>query len=261
MAWKESISGIYEIRHRESGKVYVGSACHIRRRFCEHKSELLRGIHHSKHLQRVWNRYGEESLDFKIIETVESESDLLIREQYWINKMKACDKRFGFNMAPIAGRNTGVKHSEETKAKLRNFRLGFKLSDETKLKISESLKGRPSPMKGRTTPHEVRMKLSAANKGRPLTAEHKAKTVSANKARVSSPEHLAKMHAGQRKWWKNLSHDEKKTIADKSRYKRSPETCARIRASKVGMKLSKKHKENIGIGVMRHHKNKLIMEL
>lgn len=42
----------------------------------------------------------------------------------------------------------------------------YRPSEETKQKISESLKGRPSPMRGRTQTVEIRAKMSVMNKGR-----------------------------------------------------------------------------------------------
>lgn len=57
--------------------------------------------------------------------------------------------------------------------------LGYKHTDETKKRISESEKGRPSPMKGRHHSEETKKKISESQKGKPkpkpTTIEYKEK--------------------------------------------------------------------------------------
>ncbi len=57
---------------------------------------------------------------------------------------------------------TGVKHTEERRTKNRDSHIGQVITDEQKAKISASLKGRPSPMRGRTASQEHRAKISAS---------------------------------------------------------------------------------------------------
>jgi hypothetical protein len=59
--------------------------------------------------------------------------------------------------------------SEQGRANIAKARLNtdYRPSEETKKKTSEALKGRPSPMKGRTQTAEARAKMSAVGKGRP----------------------------------------------------------------------------------------------
>lgn len=59
--------------------------------------------------------------------------------------------------------------SEQGRANIAKARLdsNYRPSDETKQKLSDALKGRPSPMKGRTLTDEHRAKISLAGKGRP----------------------------------------------------------------------------------------------
>lgn len=83
---KNKISGIYKIRHMSSDKIYIGSSCQIGVRFQQHKLRLRRGKHHSKHLQRSWNKYGEESFAFEIIEECDREV-LKDREQHYIDTL------------------------------------------------------------------------------------------------------------------------------------------------------------------------------
>jgi group I intron endonuclease len=158
---------VYVIRHLESGKVYVGSARNPRMRCTEHVRALHKGVHHSRHLQNAWNKYGESAFVFEVIEPVLFVEDLLSREQYWMDKLGACDKSRGFNRAPIAGSTFGVKHTEEIRAN----------------------------MKRAQTDPERRAHLSALAKARWNDLEWRAKQL----ARKADPAQRANRSAGQRK--------------------------------------------------------------
>ncbi len=56
--------------------------------------------------------------------------------------------------------NKGIPMSDEQKKKLSIARMGFVMSEETKAKISSSLKGKPSSRKGITMSSEQKEKIS-----------------------------------------------------------------------------------------------------
>ncbi|MGZ3664578.1 MAG: GIY-YIG nuclease family protein [Ktedonobacterales bacterium] len=95
-------SCIYQIRCIPTGKIYVGSAVNLRLRWELHKSRLRRGIHHNKHLQNAWDRYGEVNFEVSVLEIVDR-SKLLSTEQAWIDKTGCVSREFGFNIYPTAG--------------------------------------------------------------------------------------------------------------------------------------------------------------
>ena len=64
-------SGIYAIVNTVNGKRYVGSAKRFRTRWNAHRAALNKGLHHSRHLQSAWNKYGAEAFVFTIIEFCE----------------------------------------------------------------------------------------------------------------------------------------------------------------------------------------------
>ena len=87
--------GIYVIRCSVSGKVYVGSSKKMHERWMEHKRSLRNNKHHSQHLQRAWNKYGEKAFEFQIVEEILDPLDLICREQKWID---TCDSfKNGYN--------------------------------------------------------------------------------------------------------------------------------------------------------------------
>lgn len=158
-------SGIYKIYHNyNKNRLYIGSAADIKARWRQHRNSLKRGEHHSYHLQRVVNKYGIDDLYFEIVEECDKDS-LLIREQFWIDKYSFDDELY--NHKRFAGRSFGYRHSDETRKLIsqiqkgrpsnmskerreelskrmsgkNNWNYGKKMSDETKEKIRESLKG------------------------------------------------------------------------------------------------------------------------
>ncbi|MGH7974730.1 MAG: GIY-YIG nuclease family protein [bacterium] len=66
----EKISAVYSITHKESGRIYVGSAIDIYHRWARHKHDLIYNKHDNKRLQNFWNKYGEDAFEFKILELV-----------------------------------------------------------------------------------------------------------------------------------------------------------------------------------------------
>lgn len=130
-------AGIYQILNLINNKFYIGSAADFYERYHSHLHCLNKSDHHNEHLQRAWNKYGPEVFEFQIIEITRN---LIEREQYWIDSLKACE--LGYNIRKIANSNLGMKFSDEHRAKMSAWQIGNKLSEETKKKISDTLTGR-----------------------------------------------------------------------------------------------------------------------
>lgn len=77
---KTHISGVYKILNTINQKFYIGSSYSINIRKIQHLNELRKGTHHCKSLQNNYNKYGESSLDFQILE------ELRFPEDYWNNQ-------------------------------------------------------------------------------------------------------------------------------------------------------------------------------
>jgi group I intron endonuclease len=220
-------SGIYEIVNIQNNKKYIGSAVNLELRQSQHFSKLRKNYHENRHLQRAYNKYGEEQFVFNILEEVDSPELLVEREQYHIDKYTFENL---YNIRIEASSNFGFKHSDETKVKMsavhkgvpkpprsaehrRNISNAHKgkkrkpLSQATKDKISEA-------HKGRVFTNEHKTKLSKAQKGStrpPRTDEHRAKIGAANKGKVISPEHREKLR--QANLDKILSQEHKAAIS------------------------------------------------
>lgn len=195
-------SGIYKIEHIDSGKVYVGSAANFVKRFSAHRVALRKSSHPNSKLQRAWDKYGESSFNFVIIEAIDDQKILIIREQFWINKLVAVAN--GYNIAPTAGSALGRKTSPETKAKLSAALKGRKAhpnlvaaltgrfySPETRAKLSAAKLGKL----GRKHTPEQRVARSIWQTGKKHSKETRMKMSVAQKGKTFSPEALAKMSA------------------------------------------------------------------
>ena len=173
--------GIYLIKNSVNGRFYIGSSINVKSRWASHKSTLRRGIHHSPKLQRAWNKYGEDSFEFHLIEIVEDGEDLASSEQRWMDALGAAV--YGYNISPKAGSvfvSSGRPLSSEHRAKIGRSRRGKGHSEETRRLMSEKARQRVrAPMSA-----ETKQKIGSANKGRklpPISEETKRKLSEAAK--------------------------------------------------------------------------------
>jgi group I intron endonuclease len=211
-------SGVYTITNLKNGKCYVGSALSFRRRWYEHQSYFRRGVHHAKHLQHAWNKYGPEAFEFKPL-LICAPKDLLLYEQRAMDTLKP-----EYNTSPTAGNTLGVKHTAETIAKMIAYRTGRKQDPEHVAK-------RAAGSRGKTRTAEAKERMSIAATGRECTPETKAKISAKRALQTITPEHKAAISA---------------SLRGKPKPPRSPEHSAKIAAANAGLGLgSKKTPETI----------------
>lgn len=215
-------SGIYCIKHVESGRCYVGSAENFDRRFKAHLTKLSSGKHHSSKLQEAWNRFGGEAFEIVVLERCIKE-ELIAREQQWIDMLEAAV--VGYNVAEWAkSPMKGKTHSDETRQKMRDSHKGRKpISEETRQKLRDMAKRREERKrqegfevseetraklseagKGREFDEETRAKISASNKGRRLTEEQQERQRESLTGRKLSEEHKAAVAEGNRRYWERV---------------------------------------------------------
>lgn len=78
------VSGIYRIKNIYTRRFYIGSSVNMEKRLGEHRRTLRLGKHHSRFLQREWDKYGEDAFSFDMLEFLPPEA-LRENEQWWIN--------------------------------------------------------------------------------------------------------------------------------------------------------------------------------
>lgn len=114
---------IYSITNLVNQKIYIGQTVNPTNRFAYHKNYLRNNKHDNPHLQNAWNKYGEQSFSFNIVECIiVNDVDYLNeREQYWIDNTKASYniiKNVVIGLYPKCNLKNGFKgktHSAKTK--------------------------------------------------------------------------------------------------------------------------------------------------
>lgn len=155
--------------------MYIGQSADIETRWKAHKRELRNNYHRNNHLQRSWNKYGESTFDFIVIEELPNDKDLLHEKEIeYIAKYNTFKDAFHYNEA-IGGEGTGSGEEHP--------QYGVPISDEQKQRISIANKGEnnwmygktgeDNPFYGKKHTEETRKKMSDARKGMKFTQEEK----------------------------------------------------------------------------------------
>jgi hypothetical protein len=98
-------SGIYKITNKLNGNFYIGSSVNLSRRFTNYFSlSYISKIKSHLTISRALIKYGYSNYELEILEYCEV-SNLLIREQYYIDNLKPI-----YNIAKIAGSTLGIKN-------------------------------------------------------------------------------------------------------------------------------------------------------
>ena len=137
------MSGIYMIQNLLDGKIYIGQAEDIGLRWSYHINQLKAGKHPSKYLQEAVNAVGIDNFCFRVICECPKEQ-LNTMEQYYIFCLETTDPRAGYNRQWGGSSN---RPCESTKKLMAESHRGKKHSEETKRKISETMKKRHAEKK------------------------------------------------------------------------------------------------------------------
>jgi group I intron endonuclease len=136
--------------NKTNGKMYVGSSVNLYARIagyiCFNK---LHGI-----IGDALLKYGLSSFVLVIFLVPDASSALVLSLEQSILDNCVC----AYNILPTAGSYSGFKLTDETKAKISASKKGQKHSDETKMKMSATKKRRVT--------EEMRAKVSAIQKGK-----------------------------------------------------------------------------------------------
>lgn len=167
--------------------IYVGQTDVPKKRWGHHLRHLRAGDHHNVMLQRCFDKYGEASLSFEILDTCTAES-VTDREQAWADHFRATGRLC--NTAPcVETPMRGATHTAETKMRLSSVRKGVPKSSEHREKIRAALSGVPLT-------EERKQKISTAQKGRsPAAAALRNLREKAVLRRQFTPEQVAQIRA------------------------------------------------------------------
>ena len=139
-------SGIYKITNKLTNDIYVGQSINLGNRFTKYFNLSYLNNRDTLVIYRALIKYGYSNFSITILEYCNI-SDLTKREQYYMDKLNP-----KYNTLKIGGCS-----------------LGRKLSEQTKIKISKSLKGiytkEKSAAFGRIASEETRAKMSSKRRG------------------------------------------------------------------------------------------------
>jgi hypothetical protein len=111
---------------------YVGSTARADKRWPkEHLRDLRRNKHGNKLLQEAFNRYGEDSIYYEPIETVDDPAWLPGREAYWIAELKKLNAALNSYVSGNPG-SRGKKLSKETRRRQSVAKTGKNHPDNRK---------------------------------------------------------------------------------------------------------------------------------
>jgi group I intron endonuclease len=178
-------SGIYKWTNKLTNDIYIGQSVDLAKRFIRYFNLSYLKNRETLIISRALIKYGYSSFQLEILEYCDI-ADLTEREQYYLDKLNP-----KYNILKIAGSS-----------------LGHKLTEETKAKISKSLKGiyvnEKSDLYGRTHTEETKalMALKKFGANNPLSGKthtEETKELMRQKAlgRKHSEETLLKMSASR----------------------------------------------------------------
>ena len=203
------ISGIYKIQSIcKPDRFYIGSAVNIHNRWIRHHKDLRARCHHSKKLQRHYDKYGEADLQFSVLLGCPKE-DLIKTEQYFLDSYKPY-----FNGCMTAGSTLGMKLSEEAKRKLSKVHKGKKMSEEAKVKLGLRSRGNKN-MLGKHHSEETKQKMSV-NRTKYYTGKHQSEETKKKLSIVNTGKHhseetkqkMSDAKKGKPTWNKGLKNPE-----------------------------------------------------
>jgi group I intron endonuclease len=196
----EKICGVYKITHIASGKSYIGISKNINRRWIQHKS-FINCNNRKNAIYSAIQKYGIDAFTWQVIEEC-SVDDLEVRECHWITMFDTF--RNGYNLTAggeynkvfsvetrqrMSDAHKGKKQSKELIEKrtvkgVNHFTYGKPRPEETRHKISESLKGKKHS-------EQTKLKMSISQSGRKLTDDAKMRISQKNKGKKRSVEAIA----------------------------------------------------------------------
>lgn len=117
--------------------MYIGSSINYKARWYAHKHTLTNGKHHSFVLQKAWDKYGQDSFEFKVL--LVCSLDMRYFYEQLLMKLQSYNVYRTANECGIRG---GWNHSDAFKAKMSMLHKGKKLTLEHREKISVASSGR-----------------------------------------------------------------------------------------------------------------------
>lgn len=170
--------GVYKIVNLLDKKMYIGSCKAFKVRVTQHHSALKSRRHHNKHLQHAWNKHGEDSFLFEVLQVVEGDKKARTAAEQkhfdecenwtWTYNFKQkadCKDRSCFSKTPEESSKRRSKASkamweDPERRKAHSDRMKKVWSDPT---YKDNIRQK---MSERTCPEKAKQKIAKLNKGK-----------------------------------------------------------------------------------------------
>lgn len=204
---------IYKITNLLNNKIYIG----------KHSTDDLNDGYMGSGtiIKKAIKKYGIENFRKEYLAFCDTESKLNWFEKFYIKKYDSTNYDIGYNLTyggdgVIPTEDVRIRISKSKKGK-QTWIKGKHLSEETKRKISEAKKGKhPSEEtkiklreshKGKKISEEQKIKISENNKGHSVSYETRKKISESEKGKKLSDETIRKMIEAHRKHNKHIKDD------------------------------------------------------
>lgn len=115
-------SGVYVIINKKNGRMYIGATKDLGGRNRHHLGRLKENDHHNPFLQKVYDEYGPNIFEFKVLLFCE-EFELSRYEQSLVDYYGVDNL---YNIREYVDSNLGLKHSSDTIEKMSFIKMGKK---------------------------------------------------------------------------------------------------------------------------------------
>ena len=120
-------SGIYKWTNKLTNDIYIGQSKDLSKRFIKYFNLSYLRDRNSLIISRALIKYGYSNFSLEILEYCD-EAELLIREQYYFDKLNP-----KYNILKVAGSSLNYNHTQETKAKISNSLKGVYVKEKSPL--------------------------------------------------------------------------------------------------------------------------------
>lgn len=226
----DTMSGVYKIISKKTGKFYIGSSEDLRKRKKGHLTALQKNRHHNAKLQAIYNRHGVDDLRFVVVKLIQNRSRAYALEDRLIKASGSDKKLLNIGLGARGGDNLSLNpRRKEIVARIADSvheRMSSMTAKEKKAVFGRV--GSSNGMWGKTHDEDTRRKISQANSGKsrnkgvPKSAEHRAALSASAKGRT-----------GEKNGFYGRSHsDETKAVLSAANKGKLPPNTRKVRIGK-----------------------------
>lgn len=164
--------GVYALLNHRNGKIYIGSSICLGHRLAVHRNAISRNRANRYLLRAIAKEPHAFSVEVLEEMVGASKEKLLAREQFWMDFYRSYKPEHGYNIAPLAASCLGVKHSDQTRARVAEAARKAMTPERNRAMVNARLAARPHGWKWNSC---QRLRHSEIHKGKRWTEQAKAK--------------------------------------------------------------------------------------